>query len=62
MIKKIQNYDDLLILKLSVVLACLVCHFANVNISYKAVGFAEEAPCTSKHKEPCIIATAVHAF
>lgn len=35
---------------------------ANANISSKAAGFPELAPRSSKLKEVCIIATAVHAF
>lgn len=35
---------------------------ANANLSSEAAGFPELAPRSSKLKEACIIATAVHAF
>ena len=50
------------ILKLGVLLACLLRSSANANMWSEAAGFPELAPRSSKPKEACIIATAVHAF
>lgn len=47
---------------IAVLLAHLLHSPANANIWSEAAGFPELAPHSSKPKEACIIATAVHAF
>lgn len=47
---------------IAVLLARLPHSSANANIWSEAAGFPELAPRSSKPKEACIIATAVHAF
>lgn len=47
---------------IAMLLASLLRSSANANIWSEAAGFPELAPRSSKPKEACIIATAVHAF